>query len=535
MTTEEKRNLESKLWAAANSLRGSMSADQYKDYLLGLIFYKYLSEKQETFANKKLAGEGEEYNTFEKIAEKKEYISAIKKASQKELGYFLEPKELFTFLVKKGNKEIENSDGFILEDLKNILQNIENTSKGTDSEDDFKGLFRDMDFSSTKLGKSEKQKNQVIVEVMTSLGEIDFKLGDTKSDIIGDAYEYLIAQFASGAGKKGGEFYTPGQISTLLSKIVSHGKDRIKSVYDPACGSGSLLLKIGKEAEVINYYGQEINSTTHNLARMNMILHDIHFNDFDIRQDDTLTNDLFPDLRAEAIVANPPFSLKWKSDSDSVLAADDRFTEYGALAPKNRADYAFVTHMLYHLADNGTMAVVLPHGVLFTSGANETIRKHIIENQNSLDAVIGLPSNLFFGVGIPVTILVFKKNRTEKDILFIDASKEFEKGKNQNTLTDENVEKIFKTYIDRVEIEKNKVNGEAREGSLGYSHRASLEEIKENDFNLNIPRYVDTFEEEEEIDITEVAKNLQNIQKGEKEIQKNIAEFCDELGIEKPF
>ncbi len=519
MNIEQKRNLEAKLWECANALRGTMTSDEYKNYLLGFIFYKYLSEKQEAFANKKLERENK---TFADITENKVYLEAMEKASQDALGYFLKPIELFSYLVKKGNNEIKGEESFILEDVKNVLNSIENTSKGTESEDDFAGLFRDMDFTSSKLGKSESQKNEVVVSVMTSLEEIDFKLGDSKADVLGDVYEYLIAQFASGAGKKGGEFYTPAQVSALLSKIVSYGKKRINSVYDPTCGSGSLLLKIGKEVEVTDYYGQEINSTTHNLARMNMILHNIHFNDFDIRQDDTLTNDLFSDLKAEAIVANPPFSLKWKSDSDPLLANDDRFVEYGKLAPKSAADYAFVTHMLYHLADNGTMAVVLPHGALFRGGAEETIRKYIIEKQNSLDAVIGLPSNLFYGTSIPATVLVFKKNRENTDILFIDASKEFEKGKNQNTLTDENVEKIFKTYTERKEIEK-------------YSHIATLEEIAENDFNLNIPRYVDTFEEEEEIDITEVSKKLQSLQKDEKEMQNNIADFCDELGIEKPF
>ncbi len=519
MNIEQKRNLEAKLWECANALRGTMTSDEYKNYLLGFIFYKYLSEKQEAFASKKLERENK---IFADITENKVYLEAMEKASQDALGYFLKPTELFSYLVKKGNNEIKGEESFILEDVKNVLNSIENTSKGTESEDDFAGLFRDMDFTSSKLGKSESQKNEVVVSVMTSLEEIDFKLGDSKVDVLGDVYEYLIAQFASGAGKKGGEFYTPAQVSTLLSKIVSYGKKRINSVYDPTCGSGSLLLKIGKEVEVTDYYGQEINSTTHNLARMNMILHNIHFNDFDIRQDDTLTHDLFPDLRAEAIVANPPFSLKWKSDTDPILANDDRFVEYGKLAPKGTADYAFVTHMLYHLANNGTMAVVLPHGALFRGGAEETIRKYIIEKQNTLDAVIGLPSNLFYGTSIPATVLVFKKNRENTDILFIDASKEFEKGKNQNTLTDENVEKIFKTYLERKEIEK-------------YSHIATLEEIAENDFNLNIPRYVDTFEEEEEIDITEVSKKLQSLQKDEKEMQNNIADFCDELGIDKPF
>ena len=362
-----------------------------------------------------------------------------------------------------------------------------------------------------------------MVEVLALLAGIDFKLEDTKSDLLGDAYEYLIGEFAAGAGKKGGEFYTPAQVSRLLAQIVSQDKKRIKSVYDPTCGSGSLLLRIGDYADVVSYYGQELNPTTYNLGRMNMILHGVHFDHFSILQGDTLKEDMHADLKAEAIVANPPFSAQWKGDADPQLTHDDRFSQYGRLAPKGAADYAFVTHMIYHLADNGTMAVVLPHGALFRSGAEGQIRKYIIEKQNYLDAVIGLPSNLFYGAAIPTTVLVFKKCRQDDaDILFIDASKEFEKRKNQNYLTDENIAKIFETYKKRKEIEK-------------YSHRASLDEIKENEFNLNIPRYVDTFEEEEIIDIDAVAKNLKKLSADEIGLQNKIAEFCQELGIEKPF
>lgn len=273
----------------------------------------------------------------------------------------------------------------------------------------------------------------------------------------------------------------------------------------------------------MNYYGQELNPTTYNLARMNMILHGVHFDKFSILHGDTLNEDMHPDLKAEAIVANPPFSIEWKGEKDPTLLHDDRFSQYGRLAPKSAADYAFVTHMLYHLADNGTMAIVLPHGALFRSGAEGVIRKYIIEKQNQLDAVIGLPSNLFYGTGIPATILVFKKcRRDDEDILFIDASKGFEKVGNQNRLTNENLNKIFDTYIGRKEIEK-------------YSHRATLDEIKENEYNLNIPRYVDTFEEEEEIDINAVAKSIKELSKEEIDLQKKIAGFCDELKIEKPF
>ncbi len=525
MTLNQKQILEKQLWAVANVLRGKMNADEYKNYILGFIFYKYLSEKLARYIDEKLLS-NEKFD-FAEIDESskdgQKVIDAVKKACIDHLGFFLKPRDLFSYLVKKGNGEIKNQDTFILEDLKNVLNSIEQTSMGTASEDDFKGLFDDVDLTSSKLGKSENKKNEVIVEVLTLLSAIDFKLEDSKSDLLGDAYEYLIGEFAAGAGKKGGEFYTPAQVSRLLSKIVTHGKKKIKSVYDPTCGSGSLLLRIGEYADVKAYYGQELNPTTYNLARMNMILHGVHFDDFSIRQGDTLTDDMHLDLKAEAVVANPPFSADWKGDKDPALANDERFSQYGRLAPRSKADYAFVTHMLHHLSDNGTMAVVLPHGALFRGGAEEHIRKYIIQKLNYLDAVIGLPENLFYGTSIPTTVLIFKKCRKDdENILFIDASSEFGKGNNQNILSNENIEKIFETYVSRKNIDK-------------YSHCASSSEIKENDFNLNIPRYVDTFEEDEIVDTEKVAKELVSLQAEEKNIQKKIASFCEELNIEKPF
>ncbi|MCR4329583.1 MAG: type I restriction-modification system subunit M [Candidatus Roizmanbacteria bacterium] len=525
MSDDQKRILEKQLWAVANVLRGKMNADEYKNYILGFIFYKYLSEKLALYIDEKLLAR--DNFTFSDIKadtkQGKATLEEIKKACLGHLGFFLNPTDLFSYLVKKGNGEIKNPQNFILEDLKNILNAIEQTSMGTASEDDFKGLFDDVDLTSSKLGKSENKKNEVIVEVLTLLSAIDFKLEDSKSDLLGDAYEYLIGEFAAGAGKKGGEFYTPAQVSRLLAQVVTEDKKRVKSVYDPTCGSGSLLLRVGDYTQVVDYYGQELNQTTYNLARMNMILHGVHFDHFSIRQGDTLADDMHIDLQAQAIVANPPFSAKWKSDSDPLLAADERFSQYGRLAPKGAADYAFVTHMLYHLADNGVMAVVLPHGALFRSGAEGQIRKYIIEKQNYLDAVIGLPANLFYGTSIPATVLVFKKCREEdQDILFIDASKEFEKGKNQNRLTDENIAKIFSTYKDRKELEK-------------YSHLATLEEIRENEFNLNIPRYVDTFEEEVPIDLNEVTVEIKKIDSDMKIITEKIRKFTKELGIEAPF
>lgn len=525
MSNEEKKLLEKQLWAVANLLRGKMNADEYKNYILGFIFYKYLSEKLELYVNEKLlASENFKFAEIdEDTKDGKKYLDEIKTGCISHLGFFLKPTELFSYLVKKGKGEIKDPSNFILEDLKNVLNTIEQTSRGTASEDDFEHLFDDVDLTSSKLGSGENKKNEVIVDVLSLLNGIDFQLEDSKSDLLGDAYEYLIGEFAAGAGKKGGEFYTPAQVSRLLAQIVSQDKKRIRSAYDPTCGSGSLLLRLKDYTEVVDYFGQELNPTTYNLARMNMILHGVHFDHFKIRQGDTLMDDLNPDLKAEVIVANPPFSADWKGDSDPALAHDERFSQYGRLAPKGAADYAFVTHMLYHLSDNGTMAIVLPHGVLFRSGAEGQIRQHIIEKQNYLDAVIGLPANLFYGTSIPATVLVFKKCRKEDgDILFIDASREFEKGKNQNRLTNENIAKIFETYKNRQEIEK-------------YSHKATLDEIKENEFNLNIPRYVDTFEEEEPIDLDEVADEIKKIDSEMFDIDKKIADFCKELGISSPL
>ncbi len=525
MTESQKRSLEKQLWGVANLLRGKMNADEYKNYILGFIFYKYLSERLENYINQKLLA-SERFNFSQikgKTKQGKEALKAVKQACIGHLGFFLEPEETFAYLVKKGQGEIKGQENFILEDLKNVLNTIEQTSMGTDSENDFKGLFADVDLTSSKLGSSEKRKNEVIVGILAHLSEIDFQLEGSKSDLLGDAYEYLIGSFAAGAGKKGGEFYTPGAVSSLMARIVTHDKQRVRSVYDPTCGSGSLLLRIGDYTEVAEYLGQELNPTTYNLARMNMILHGVHFDRFDIRNGDALEDDQHPDLKAEVIVANPPFSAKWKSDANPEFAHDDRFSQYGRLAPKGAADYAFVTHMLYHLADNGTMAIVLPHGALFRSGAEGHIRKYIIEKQNYLDAVIGLPPNLFYGTSIPATVLIFKKcRRDDEDILFIDASREFDKGKNQNRLTESNLQKIYETYAQRKEIDK-------------YSHLASMEEIKENEYNLNIPRYVDTFEEEESIDIDLVAKELRELNENEINLQNKIDGFCEELGIEKPF
>ena len=509
-----KQQLEQKLWAIADILRGSMDANEYKNYILGFIFYKYLSEKIVTFLNKEL--EQDELTFKQAYKTDDEYKEILEEESVETLGYFLEPKYLFETIVEKAK-----INEFILEDLERALKKIGDSAAGSESEDDFENLFEDVDLKSSKLGKTPDEKNKKISEVILKLSEIDFKLEDTERDILGDAYEYLIGQFASSAGKKAGEFYTPQEVSKILAKIVTTGKTKIKKAYDPTCGSGSLLLRISKEAKVADFYGQELNQTTYNLARMNMILHDIPFDDFDIKRGDSLEHPQHIDMQFDAIVANPPFSAKWSSDKK--FNEDPRFSEYGKLAPKSKADYAFVQHMIYHLSEDGCMAVVLPHGALFRGAAEEKIRTHLIKNKNYIDAIIGLPANIFYGTSIPTLIMVLKKCRNnEDDILFIDASQEYEKIKNQNKLRPEDIEKIVTTYKNREEIEK-------------YSHKATIEEIEENDYNLNIPRYVDTFEEEEPIDLDEVVREIRKIDEEMKEVDAKIIKYCKELGIEPPI
>lgn len=455
MSEDQKKQLEQQLWNIANTLRGKMDADEFRDYILGFIFYKYLSERMNLYADSILESDGIAYQTInENTDEGKQYLEAVREESLVKLGYFLKPSELFTEIARRGNADASDEDGerssnFILEDLARILSNIEQSTMGTDSEDDFDNLFEDLDLTSTKLGRTEAAKNQIISKVLAHLDKIDFHLEDAGRDVLGDAYEYLIGQFASGAGKKAGEFYTPQEVSKVLAKLVTIGKSKLKSVYDPTCGSGSLLLRVAREVrEVGNFYGQELNRTTYNLARMNMILHGVHYQKFNIRQEDGLEHPQHLDLRFEAIVANPPFSAQWSASP--LHLGDDRFSQYGRLAPSSKADFAFIQHMVHHLADNGAMAVVVPHGVLFRGGAEGHIRQYLIEDRNYLDAVIGLPANIFYGTSIPTCILVFKKCRENPDnILFIDASRHFEKVKNQNYLRDSDIERITTAFRER--------------------------------------------------------------------------------------
>jgi len=523
MSEDQKKILETQLWGIANLLRGKISADDYRDYILGFIFYKYLSEKQYLYANKLL--EGEAVKDYKGIKDT-ETLEAIKEESLLTLGYFLQPKELFSELAKKGNADTESESNYIIEDLQAVMNHIEQSTMGTESEEDFNALFEDLDLTSTKIGRTVGTRNEVIVKILNHLDKIDFKIDDIEADVLGDAYEYLIAKFAAGAGKSAGEFYTPQQVSKILAKIVTTGKTKLKSVYDPTCGSGSLLLRVAREVEDVGeFYGQELNRTTYNLARMNMILHDVHYRNFSIEQEDTLENPQHLEKRFEAVVANPPFSAHWKSDKNPLNSTDERFSQYGRLAPKTKADYAFITHMIHQLADNGIMATVVPHGVLFRGAAEGVIRKYLIKELNYLDAVIGLPANIFYGTSIPTCILVFKKCREVDDnIVFIDASSadHFYKNGNQNELRDEDVEEIINAF-------------RARETKEKYSYVASLDEIAENDYNLNIPRYVDTFEEEEAIELSEVAQRLIGFDIELVEVNTEIMGFCNELGIIAPF
>ena len=512
MSEELQQKLRTQLWTVANTLRGNMSAGDFMYYTLGFIFYKYLSEKIEKTADDILKDDGVSFKQAWNSGNE-ELKEALKEECIQDLGYFVEPEFLYSTIISM----IEHKEN-ILPALERSLKKIEDSTIGQDSEDDFGGLFSDIDLASPKLGKTADDKNRLISDVLVNLQGIDFGLNEAEDiDILGDAYEYMIGQFAAGAGKKAGEFYTPQEVSEILSEIVVTGKTRLKSVYDPTCGSGSLLLRTARGGNADTIYGQEKNPTTFNLCRMNMLLHGIKYKDFEIHNGDTLENDELGEHQFDAVVANPPFSAEWTAAEK--FNNDDRFSKAGVLAPKSKADYAFILHMLYHLNDGGTMACVAPHGVLFRGAAEGKIRRFLIEKKNYIDAIIGLPANIFYGTSIPTCILVMKKCRQSDDnILFIDASKEFEKVKTQNKLRPEHIQKIIETYRTRAEIEK-------------YSHCATLKEIEENDYNLNIPRYVDTFEEEEEIDIKAVMAEIKELESKRTELDAQIEVYLKELGI----
>ena len=495
------KELCNKLWTMANALRGNMEAYEFKNYILGMIFYYYLSDKTEKYMSNLLKDDGIDY---EAAWADEEYKEAIVDEALRDLGYIIEPQYLFRQMVKM----VENHS-FDIEFLQKAINALMESTIGNDSQEDFDGLFSDMQLDSSKLGHTVKDRSAVMAKIIASLDEINFGVEDTKIDVLGNAYEYLIGQFAATAGKKAGEFYTPSGPAELLCRLACLGLNNVKAAADPTCGSGSLLLRLKNYANVRNYYGQELTSTTYNLARMNMILRGIPYRKFNIYNGDTLEHDYFGDMKFRVQVANPPYSAKWSADMK--FMEDERFNEYGKLAPKSKADFAFVQHMV-------------PHGVLFRGAAEEVIRKYLIQKLNVLDAVIGLPANLFFGTGIPVCVLVLKRERNgnSNNILFIDASNDYEAGKNQNILRECDIDKIVETYERREDVDK-------------YAHVASMQEIEENGFNLNIPRYVDTFEPEEEIDLNEVAAEIRKLQTEIKNIDTELKPFFDELGLDFPF
>lgn len=532
MSETEKKELGAILWAIADKLRGTMNADDFRDYMLSFLFLRYLSDNYEDAVKKEL---GKEYALSKDESEKtplalwykknRKDVPAFEKQMRRKVHYVIEPNYLWNNIYNLSKSQSPD----LLKTLQSGFKYIENES----FENEFRGLFSEINLDSEKLGKDYTARNAKLCEIVSEIGKglSDFP---TEGDIMGDAYEYLIGQFAAGSGKKAGEFYTPQEISSILSQIVvldsqnpkTGKKKKLKRVLDFACGSGSLLINVRRELgenNIGHIYGQESNITTYNLARMNMLLHGLKDSEFQIFHGDSLKNDwdilkeMNPakKLECDAVVANPPFSYRW--DPDEVMQDDFRFKAYG-LAPKSAADFAFLLHGFHFLSDDGTMAIILPHGVLFRGGAEEKIRTKLLKDGN-IDAVIGLPANLFFSTGIPVCILVLKKCKKEDDVLFINASRGFEKGKRQNILSSEHAKKIIDTYQYRKEDDKK------------YSRRVPMEEIKENGFNLNISRYVSTAAEEEIIDLADVKKNLDKIEETINTVKANHNKFLKELGL----
>lgn len=516
MNNEEK-NLEQVLWDSANVMRQTMGAADYMDYALGLIFYKHLSDKTLETAAQALTDTGEmeesevateeqrqeAYTKYYDDPDSQEYLLA-----SMDMDYTIKPDFTFTSFLK----EIKDKT-FQLEHLEQAFRDLEQSNAEL-----LGHLFDDVDLHSNKLGPTPQKQNDLIADVMQALAPLN--LDSHSGDVLGDAYEYLIGNFASDMGQKAGEFYTPQSVSTLLTHIVTSGYEDKKgfSAYDPAMGSGSLLLNVRKyieSADSIEYYGQEIKTSTYNLARMNMIIHGVSATNQHLHNADTLDKDWPADevTDFDAVMMNPPYSQKWSADKG--FLNDPRFSDYGVLAPKSKADYAFLLHGLYHLKSTGTMGIVLPHGVLFRGAAEGKIRQKLLE-KGYIYAVIGLPAGIFYSTGIPTIIMVLKKDRPGRDVLFIDGSKEFVKGKPQNTLTDANIERLYNAYKDRKDEEK-------------FCHVATFEEIQENDFNLNIPRYVDTFEPEPDVDLGELNKEMaetnEQIEANEKELLDMLKEL----------
>lgn len=505
---QERAELHRTIWNIANDLRGSVDGWDFKQYVLGMLFYRYISENITAYINK---GEHEAGNAdFDYAKLQDSEAEQARKDLVDTKGFFILPSELFENVQKVAGKD-ENLN----ETLEKIFKNIEASAQGSKSEANLKGLFDDIDVNSNKLGSTVPKRNEKLVKLINGVSAM--KLGDYKDntiDAFGDAYEFLMSMYASGAGKSGGEFFTPQEVSELLTRLTLVGKTEVNKVYDPACGSGSLLLKfakiLGKENVRQGFFGQEINITTYNLCRINMFLHDIDYDKFDIAHGDTLTEPKhWDDEPFEAIVSNPPYSIRWDGDANPLLINDPRFSPAGVLAPKSKADLAFIMHSLSWLATDGTAAIVCFPGVMYRGGAEKKIRKYLIDN-NYIDCIIQLPDNLFFGTSIATCIMVLKKSKSENKTLFIDASKECVKVTNSNKLTDENIKKIVSAFAER----KEKIEY--------FSHLVSNEEIAKQDYNLSVSTYVEQEDTREAIDITELNAKIEKIVARENVLREEI-------------
>jgi len=511
---QERAELHRIIWNIANDLRGSVDGWDFKQYVLGMLFYRYISENLSAYINDGERAAGDASFNYAALADKK--AKQARDDLVKTKGFFILPSELFENVRKRAA-----ADSNLNETLESVFKNIEASAQGTDSEANFKGLFDDIDVNSNKLGGTVAKRNERLVKLMN--GVTDMKLGDYKDntiDAFGDAYEFLMGMYASNAGKSGGEYYTPQEVSELLTRITLVGKTEVNKVYDPACGSGSLLLKfakiLGKENVRQGFFGQEINITTYNLCRINMFLHDVDFDKFDIGHGDTLTEPIHMDDEPfEAIVSNPPYSIKWAGDDSPLLINDPRFSPAGVLAPKSKADLAFIMHSLSWLATNGTAAIVCFPGVFYRSGAEQKIRKYLIDN-NFVDCIIQLPDNLFFGTSIATCIMVMKKSKSENKTLFIDASHECVKVTNNNKLTQANIEKIVAAYT------KRKTTGH-------FTRLVPNREIAEQNYNLSVSTYVEQEDTREVVDITELNAEIERIVAHSEVLRKEIKAIIAEI------
>jgi len=513
--TTQRAELHRKIWAIADNVRGAVDGWDFKQYILGILFYRFISENITEFFNAAEREAGDLDFNYANISDE-EAEKDFRPNTVEDKGFFILPSQLFENVVKNAaDNENLNTD------LANIFKAIEGSAVGFASEDAIKGLFEDVDTTSNRLGGTVAEKNKRLTDILKGIAEINF--GDFQSndiDAFGDAYEYLISNYASNAGKSGGEFFTPQTVSKLLARLVMDGKRSINKVYDPTCGSGSLLLQMKKQFEdhIIEdgFYGQEINMTNFNLARMNMFLHNVNYNNFSIKRGDTLLNPLHNEEKPfDAIVSNPPYSIKWVGDADPTLINDERFAPAGKLAPKSYADFAFIMHALSYLSSKGRAAIVCFPGIFYRKGAEKTIRKYLIDN-NFIDCVIQLPENLFFGTSIATCILVMSKNKTENKVLFIDASKEFKKETNNNILEEKNIDAIVEEFRNRTDVEY-------------FSRYVDVSEIEENDYNLSVSTYVEKEDTREVIDIKVLNKELQETVKKIDALRSSINEIVKEL------